>query len=286
MYDLQGAKTRARAHTQAQTHNTHTHTHTHTNARTYTHTHARVQKLTHACSIAHPHSHSCTHSYTYTHAGRHKLTHARSIAHPNSHSCTHSYTYMHAGRHKLMHARSITHPNSHSCTHTHTCMTITCRQTCVRAHTYTQIHLDAYMHIHTYIGLARTIHIRCIYRISGRQITKYTVIYSVYIRFWPTLHVHTCMHAYTRTPPLTRIHTCCVRTQVPIALVSLVDKDRQFFKSHQVGLALSVRFLNPLPNFKKRQPLFLCYASLTSTCARSQGVPGNFTDRKSSFCAW
>jgi hypothetical protein len=35
--------------------------------------------------------------------------------------------------------------------------------------------------------LARTIHIRCIYGISGRVITKYTVIYGVYIRFWPTL---------------------------------------------------------------------------------------------------
>jgi len=33
------------------------------------------------------------------------------------------------------------------------------------------------------------IYIRCIYGIFGREITKYTVIYGVYIRFWPTLHV-------------------------------------------------------------------------------------------------
>jgi hypothetical protein len=31
------------------------------------------------------------------------------------------------------------------------------------------------------------IYIRCIYGIFGREITKYTVIYGVYIRFWPTL---------------------------------------------------------------------------------------------------
>ena len=37
------------------------------------------------------------------------------------------------------------------------------------------------------IGLARTIYIRCMYGIFGRGITKYTVIYDVYTRFWPTL---------------------------------------------------------------------------------------------------
>jgi hypothetical protein len=37
------------------------------------------------------------------------------------------------------------------------------------------------------IGLARTLYIRCIYGIFGREITKYTVIYGAYIRFRPTL---------------------------------------------------------------------------------------------------
>ena len=40
---------------------------------------------------------------------------------------------------------------------------------------------------HFCVGLARTIYIRCIYDIFGREITKYTVIYGAYIRFWPTL---------------------------------------------------------------------------------------------------
>jgi len=34
--------------------------------------------------------------------------------------------------------------------------------------------------------LARTIYIRFIYGIFGREIIKYTV-YGMYIRFWPTL---------------------------------------------------------------------------------------------------
>jgi len=37
------------------------------------------------------------------------------------------------------------------------------------------------------VGLARTIYIRFTYGIFGREITKCTVIYGVYIRFWPTL---------------------------------------------------------------------------------------------------
>jgi hypothetical protein len=40
-----------------------------------------------------------------------------------------------------------------------------------------------------YVGMARTIYTRCIYGIFGREITKYTVIYGVYIRFWPTLNI-------------------------------------------------------------------------------------------------
>ena len=55
------------------------------------------------------------------------------------------------------------------------------------------------------LGLARTIYIRCIYGIFGREITKYTVIYGVYVRFWPTLH----MSYRTAT---TRLLCLCPRT--------------------------------------------------------------------------
>ena len=36
-------------------------------------------------------------------------------------------------------------------------------------------------------GLARTIYIRCVYGSFGGEFTIYTVMYVVYIRFWPTL---------------------------------------------------------------------------------------------------
>jgi uncharacterized protein with PQ loop repeat len=42
----------------------------------------------------------------------------------------------------------------------------------------------------TYIGLAITIYIWCIYGILVREITKYTVIYGAHIRFWTTLPIH------------------------------------------------------------------------------------------------
>ena len=49
------------------------------------------------------------------------------------------------------------------------------------------------------LGVARIIYIRCIYGIFGREITKCTVIYGAYIRFWPTLCIthtrtHTCLN--------------------------------------------------------------------------------------------
>jgi hypothetical protein len=39
------------------------------------------------------------------------------------------------------------------------------------------------------VGLARTLYIRCTYGIFGRETTKHTVMYGVYIWFWPTLSV-------------------------------------------------------------------------------------------------
>jgi hypothetical protein len=55
-----------------------------------------------------------------------------------------------------------------------------------------------------YIGLARTINIRCIYGIFGREIAKCTVIYGVYIQFWPTLHIYgvciRCMYKFWPMP--------------------------------------------------------------------------------------
>ena len=40
------------------------------------------------------------------------------------------------------------------------------------------------------VGLARTIYVRCMYGIFGRETTIHTVIYGVYVRFWPTLLIY------------------------------------------------------------------------------------------------
>jgi hypothetical protein len=70
------------------------------------------------------------------------------------------------------------------------------------------------------IGLARTIYIyiyiyiRYIYGILGREIIKYTVIYGVYIRFWPTLHM--CKHTHYSIQTQSLRHMCkCTHPYTP-----------------------------------------------------------------------
>jgi hypothetical protein len=53
---------------------------------------------------------------------------------------------------------------------------------------------------HILLGLARTIYMRCKYGVFGREITNNTVIYGVYLRFWPTLYITCCKP--------TPAHTC------------------------------------------------------------------------------
>ena len=73
-------------------------------------------------------------------------------------------------------------------------------------------------YVTVYLGLARTIYIRCIYAIFGGEITKYTVIYGVYIRFWPTLRISdeisACnikYHVYTRRRNPWRRRNSCIK---------------------------------------------------------------------------
>jgi len=56
-------------------------------------------------------------------------------------------------------------------------------------------------------------YIWCIYGIFGREITIHTVIYGVYIRFWPTLHMgqhvtRTCVRTRHKQCMHTHTHTC------------------------------------------------------------------------------
>jgi len=63
------------------------------------------------------------------------------------------------------------------------------------------------------VGLARTIYIRCIYGVIGREITKYTVIYGAYIRFWPTLGMWLSL-AFGQQPVVCPSLLCCHSWQV------------------------------------------------------------------------
>ena len=62
----------------------------------------------------------------------------------------------------------------------------------------------------TFLGLARTIYIRCVYGNFSREITKYSVIYGVYIRFWPTLHFSECI----TVPCCTYLDACTYHTHL------------------------------------------------------------------------
>ena len=76
--------------------------------------------------------------------------------------------------------------------------------------------------LHTYVGLERTTYIRCIYVIFGRQITKYTVIYGVFIRFWPTLHIWhqgTVKSGLSLQSPTFEHHLTCTRSRVSCLLI-------------------------------------------------------------------
>ena len=71
--------------------------------------------------------------------------------------------------------------------------------------------------------MVKTIRVRCIYSIVGRDITKYTVMYGIYIRFWLALLIfrkcsrglrkyhggmqHTHTHTHTHTGGMQHTHT-------------------------------------------------------------------------------
>ena len=60
---------------------------------------------------------------------------------------------------------------------------------------HVDVNIYIYIYIYIYIWMARTIYVQCINGIFGRDLTKYTVIYGVHVRFWPTLNK--CAHTYS-----------------------------------------------------------------------------------------
>jgi hypothetical protein len=64
------------------------------------------------------------------------------------------------------------------------------------------------------VELARTIYMQCIYGIFGRDITTYTVIYGVYIQFWPSL----CMCFKCRGPCAPNITALAPNVAAPVCM--------------------------------------------------------------------
>jgi hypothetical protein len=77
----------------------------------------------------------------------------------------------------------------------------------------------------TLIGLARTIYIRCVYGIFGRESTIFTVIYSVYTRFWPTVDIKLSGAASHSAPFL--IHAWCVDKRFQRSLKNTKAKEKR-----------------------------------------------------------
>ena len=82
-----------------------------------------------------------------------------------------------------------------------TCMCVCARVVCVYVIVYVaRVYVCPCVYTHMCRVGQNHIPIRCIYGILGREITKYTIIYGVYKRFWPTLYMCACANVY--------VHVC------------------------------------------------------------------------------
>jgi len=84
----------------------------------------------------------------------------------------------------------------------------------------------------SWVGLARTIHLRCIYGIFGREFIEYKVMYSVYVQFWPTLIMHA---SFSLIDVGSSFYCLCVgmaRTMYIRCIYSIFG--REFIKHHTI----------------------------------------------------
>ena len=98
-------------------------------------------------------------------------------SHTHKHIHTNKHTHIHTDTHISTHTQQAHSRKTHTIFHPYRKLTNLQQQ----LYPWTE-------QICTQVGLARTIYIRCIHGNFGREITKYTVIYGAYIRFWSNLH--------------------------------------------------------------------------------------------------
>ena len=129
---------------------------THTRANINIHTHKMGQLISHLLVFHRQIACKHTHTYTCVHTSSrvlHALTHTDNYLHIHIYAqlLAHAHTYTQVFAHEMSRSRSSHWYKAEICTRTHT------------------------YNIYIYIGLTRTIYIRCIYGIFGRNFTKYTV---------------------------------------------------------------------------------------------------------------
>jgi hypothetical protein len=122
----------------------------------------------------------CTQTCAYTHT----YTHTHTFIPTQSHTGTHTTHIQSQTNH--IYACKRTAEGTYVAHHLQTRRSEKERKKCQSVFVDSAVSTPA---LSKYLGLARTIYIRCIYGVFGREITKYTVVYGVYIRFWPTLYI-------------------------------------------------------------------------------------------------
>jgi len=145
-------------------------THSHTRTHIHTNLHIHVHTLSHT----HTHSYTCAHTCTRTHAHTH--VHARTH--------THAHRYLEGMVEQVVPARGQSwEVVDRPCVAARLCL----RGPCSPSGWLWGWSPGLYRHV----GRVGQNHIYTLYIYSnyGRELTKYTFIYGVYIRFWPTLHV-------------------------------------------------------------------------------------------------
>jgi hypothetical protein len=68
-------------------------------------------------------------------------------------------------------------------------------------------------------------YIRCIYGVVGMEITKYTVIHGVYIRFWPALRIFSSSAFFVKPTSDNGKPQVCICSVLCIVCVRCIDQE-------------------------------------------------------------
>jgi len=156
--------------------------------------------FTQGLTLSHSQTHARTHTHTHTHA------------HTETHTYTHTHTHTHICLMCILHAHMLQASSTHASSlvvrqalgglyvwgwpepYIYGVYTVYLAGNSPYIRSYTvyiygsgQPYVCDLVFKHPCVGVARAIHIQCIYGVFGREITKYTARYDACLRFRPTL---------------------------------------------------------------------------------------------------